>query len=178
MNSTLANFATTLKNTVKWEISSKLVHGVESFLSGAINYAKDLNGTLNDIRIVTGASIADMGKFADQANRMAKELSATTQEIAKASLIYYQQGDSAEMAAKKAAITTKAANVAFTASAQEMSEMLTAVWNSYQMGEDQLEHAVDVMAHLGATTASSMEEMATAMQKVAATANNVGVSME
>jgi len=68
--------------------------------------------------------------------------------------------------------------VAFTASAQEMSEMLTAVWNSYQAGEDQLEHMVDVLAKLGATTASSMEEMATGMQKVAATANTVGVSME
>jgi len=34
------------------------------------------------------------------------------------------------------------------------------------------------MANLGAKTASSMEEMATAMQKVAATANTVGVSME
>jgi TP901 family phage tail tape measure protein len=82
------------------------------------------------------------------------------------------------MAAKKAATTVKAANVAFTASAKEMSEMLTAVWNSYQVGADQLESVVDVMAKLGATTASSMEEMATAMQKVASTANTVGVSMQ
>ena len=178
MNSTLQNFATTLKNTVKWEISSKMVHSVESFFTGAISYAKDLNETLNNIRIVTGQSIGDMANFTKQANQMARELSATTQDVAKASLIYYQQGDSAELAAKKAATTIKAANVAFTASAQEMSEMLTAVWNSYQVGEEQLEHTVDIMAALGATTASSMEEMAGAMQKVAATANTVGVSME
>jgi TP901 family phage tail tape measure protein len=93
-------------------------------------------------------------------------------------LIYFQQGDSQKLAMEKAAITTKAANVAFTASAREMSEMLTAVWNSYQVGEAQLEHVVDVMAKLGATTATSTEEIATAMQKVAATANTVGVSME
>jgi hypothetical protein len=33
-------------------------------------------------------------------------------------LIYYQQGDSAEMAAKKAEITLKATNAAFSANAQ------------------------------------------------------------
>ena len=174
----LGNFATTLSNSFKWQISSNIIHGLESSMSSAVNYAKDLNETLNNIRIVTGQSVDDMAKFAASANKAAQELSTTTKEYANAALIYYQQGDSAEMAARKAATTVKAANVAFTASAKEMSEMLTAVWNSYQVGADQLESVVDVMAKLGATTASSMEEMATAMQKVASTANTVGVSMQ
>lgn len=178
MTGLLGNFATTLSNSFKWQISSNIIHGLESSMNAAVGYAKDLNETLNNIRIVTGQSVDDMAKFAVNANKAAKELSTTTKEYANASLIYYQQGDSAEMVAKKAATTIKAANVAFTASAKEMSEMLTAVWNSYQVGADQLESVVDVMAKLGATTASSMEEMATAMQKVASTANTVGVSMQ
>ena len=178
LSSALTTMGTTLINTIKWQAASSLIHGLMSSISGAISYAKNLNSTLNDIRIVTGASSDDMARFAVQANAAAKSLSTSTGDFAKASLIYYQQGDSAALAAEKATITTKAANIAFTASAQEMSQMLTAVWNSYRMGEDQLEHAVDVMAKLGATTATSMEEIATAMQKVAATANTVGVSME
>lgn len=178
MNSTLSKWGTTLKNTVKWEISSNVVHGLESALSGAVSYVKNLNGSLNDIRIVTGYSADDMTRFAQQANKAAKGLSTTTKAYADASLIYFQQGDSADMVAKKAAITTKAANVAFSASAEEMSEMLTAVWNSYQVGEEELEKYVDIMAALGAATATSTEEIATAMQKVAATANTVGVSMQ
>ena len=177
-NTVLKNFTQTLKNTVKWEISSNIVHGLESALSGAVSYVKNLNSSLNDIRIVTGYSADDMTRFAQQANKAAKELSTTTKAYTDASLIYFQQGDSAEMVAKKAAITTKAANVAFSASAEEMSEMLTAVWNSYQVGEAELEKYVDIMAALGAATATSTEEIATAMQKVAATANTVGVSME
>jgi TP901 family phage tail tape measure protein len=59
-----------------------------------------------------------------------------------------------------------------------MSEYLTAVWNSYQVGADELERYVDIMAALGAKTATSLEEIATSMQKVAATGNTVGVSME
>ena len=177
-NAALSSIGVTLLNTIKWQAASSLIHGLMSTISGAITYAKNLNSTLTDIRVVTGASTDEMARFAESANQAAKALSTSTNEFAKASLIYYQQGDNAELAAKKAAITTKAANVAFTASAREMSEMLTAVWNSYQVGEDQLEHTVDVLARLGATTASSMEEMATGMQKVAATANTVGVSME
>lgn len=178
LNTQLSKLGTGFMNTIKWQAYSSVIHGLMSSISGAISYAKNLNTTLNDIRIVTGSSADEMARFAETANRAAKALSTSTNEFAKASLIYYQQGDSAALAAEKAAITTKAANVAFTASAQEMSEMLTAVWNSYQVGEKELEHTVDVLAKLGATTASSMEEMATGMQKVAATANTVGVSME
>lgn len=177
-NTLLASMMASLKNVAKYQLSMGILQGVQGAFSNSISYVKDLNGILNDIRIVTGQSADDMVKFAEAANKAAKELSVSTKDYAKASLIYYQQGDSAEEAAKKAAITTKAANVAFSASAQEMSEMLTAVWNSYQVGEDELERYVDIMAALGSKTATSTEEIAGAMQKVAATANVVGVSME
>lgn len=177
-NTLLAQFGNTLKSTIKYQLSLQVVQGITRSISSAINYAKDLNGILTDIRVVTGNSVESMAQFTQQANKAAKELSVSTKDYAKASLIYYQQGDNAEEVARKAAITVKAANVAFTASAQEMSEMLTAVWNSYQVGEDELERYVDIMAALGTKTATSTEEIAGAMQKVAATANVVGVSME
>ena len=178
MNNTLKQFAQTLKNTVKWELSSNIVHGLESAINGAVSYAKNLNTSLTNIRIVTGQSVEDMAKFAVEANKAARALSTTTKAYADASLIYYQQGDSVEQAAKKAEITLKAANSSFNTSAAEMSEYLTAVWNSYQVGAEELERYVDIMAALGAKTATSLEEIATSMQKVAATANTVGVSME
>lgn len=177
-NKLVADFANTLKNTVKWEISSNLVHGLESAMSGAVSYAKNLNSSLTDIRIVTGQSTEQMAKFAQYANKAAKDLSTSTRSYADAALIYYQQGDSNAMAKKKAELTIKASNASFDSDAKEMSEYLTAVWNSYQVGSDQLEHYIDVMASLGAKTATSLEEIATSMQKVAATANTVGVSME
>ena len=67
-NKTLQDFATTLKNTVKWEISSTMVHGLESALSGAVSYAKNLNTSLTNIRIVTGQSVDDMARFAKEAS--------------------------------------------------------------------------------------------------------------
>lgn len=59
-----------------------------------------------------------------------------------------------------------------------MSEYLTAVWNSYQVSVDQLESYVDKMAAVGAGTATSLEEISTAMVNVASTANTVGVNMD
>ena len=42
--------------------------------------------------------------------------------------------------------------------AQEVSSQLTAVWNNFADGSDNLEHYADVMAALGAKTASSHQD--------------------
>ena len=178
LNATMGKLMTTFANNARWMISSSVLTGFVSSIREAVDYTKDLNESLTDIRIVTGKSKEEMDSVARSANKMAKELKTSTAEIVKGQLIYYQQGDSAELAAKKAEITTKAANVSFGTSQEQMSEYLTAIWNSYQVGEENLEQFVDVLAAVGATTATSMEEIATAMQKVAATGNAVGVSYE
>jgi hypothetical protein len=77
-------------NTVKWSISSSMIQGVTRAFTSTIDYAKELNKDLTQIRIVTGKSIEDISKFAVEANKAAKALSATTDEYAKASLIYFQ----------------------------------------------------------------------------------------
>jgi hypothetical protein len=89
-NALLSSLFITLKNTAKWQISSSILHGFMGSISTAYNYAKDLNKSLNDIRIVTGNSAQEMERFAAQANKAAKSLSTTTNEYTKASLIYYQ----------------------------------------------------------------------------------------
>jgi hypothetical protein len=59
-------------------------------LTSAVSHAEDLNTALNDIRIVTGYTTETMAKFAEQAKLAARELQTTTEEYAKASLIFYQ----------------------------------------------------------------------------------------
>jgi len=53
----LTNMAQTLKNTAKWQISSSLLHGFMGTVQKAYGYAQDLNESLNNIRIVTGANV-------------------------------------------------------------------------------------------------------------------------
>ena len=177
-NELMTRFMTTLKNTARYQIGANMLMGFTKAVRDAFEYTKELNTNLNAIRVVTGDTAEEMDKFAVQANKVAKELGRGTNDIVKATLIYRQQGDTAEAAMKKAEITTKAANISFNSSAEEMSEYLTAIWNSYQVGEEHLESFVDKIAAVGAGTATSMEELATAMTKVAATANTVGVNFD
>jgi DNA-directed RNA polymerase specialized sigma24 family protein len=79
-------------------------------VQSAYHYAKDLNESLTDIRIVTSQSAEEMATFAEKANRAAKALSTTTNQYAKASLIYYQQGLSDQEVQDRADITIKMAH--------------------------------------------------------------------
>ena len=173
----MKEFAVTMKNTVKWQLSSSMLHGFMGAVQSAYGYAQDLNKSLNDIRIVTGYNTDKMAQFAEQANKAAKALSTTTTDYTNASLIYFQQGlNDAEVAARTD-ITVKMAN-AVGQSTEVISEQLTAVWNNFADGSKSLEYYADVMTALGAATASSSDEISEGLSKFAAVAGSVGLSYE
>ena len=177
INSTLSNVMTTLKNTIKWELSSSLIHGLESSFSSAISYVEHLNSALNDIQIVTGNNIEQMEKFAEMANKSAKSLSTTTESYTKAALIFYQQGldDSAVKTRTDAVI--KMANVTKDAAA-DVSSYMTAIWNNFDDGSTSLERYADVITALGASTASSSAEIAAGLEKFASIGKTIGLSYD
>ena len=177
LNAKVKDLGQTLKNTVKWQLSSSLIHGFMGAMQHAIGYARDLNSSLNDIRIVTGASVDEMAKFAEQANKSAKALSSTTTEYTKASLIYYQQGLSDDEVKERTDVTIKMANVS-KESAQIVSDQMTAVWNNFYDGSKSLEYYADVMTALGAATSSSVDEIAGGLEKFAAIGDTIGLSYE
>lgn len=63
-------------------------------------------------------------------------------------------------------------------SAEAASEQLTAIWNNFYDGSKNLEYYTDVMVKLGATTASSSDEIAQGVQKFASVAGTIGLSYE
>lgn len=168
---------TTMKNTMRWQLTSSALHVLVGTLQTAYGYAKDLNRSLNEIRIVTSKSAEDMTAFAEQANRAAKALSTTTVDYTDASLIYYQQGLNDKEVADRTDTTIKMANVAGT-TAEEASQQLTAIWNNFYDGSKSLEYYADVMVKLGAATASSSDEISEGIEKFAAVANTVGLSYD
>lgn len=167
-----------LKRTAGWQLSSTAIHAFVGAISTAYNYAQDLNKSLNDIRIVTGYGSDRMAEFAKNANKAAKQLSATTLDYTNASLIYYQQGLDDKAVQERSDVTVKMANVTGTA-AQTVSDQLTAVWENFMKdGEHAAEWYADVMTALGAATASSTDEIAEGLEKFAAVAKTVGLSYE
>ena len=176
-NSVLKEFKTSLMNTARWQLSSSMLHGFMGAVQSAYGYAQDLNESLNNIRIVTGANIDEMSRFAKEANAAAQALSTTTTEYTNASLIFYQQGLNDEEVAKRTEVTVKMANAAGE-SAQKISDQLTAVWNNFYDGSKSLEYYADVMTALGAATASSTDEIAGGLEKFAAIGQTIGLSYE
>lgn len=176
-NGVLKEFSTTLMNTVRWQISSSMIHGFVGGIQNAYRYAKDLNESLTNIRIVTNQSVEQMARFAEQANKAARALSTTTTDYTNASLIYYQQGLSDQEVKQRTDVTVKMANAAGI-SAEIASDQLTAIWNNFNNGTQSLEHYADVLVKLGAETASSSDEISQGMEKFASVAQTVGLSYE
>ena len=177
LNGTLTKFAATMKQTVRYQLTNSMYRGITSAISSAYNYAKDLNESLNNIRIVTGQSTSEMAKFAKEANLAAKALGTTTTAYTDAALIFAQQGLKGDEITKRTEAVVKMSQVTGQ-SATEVSSQMTAIWNNFAKGSDNLEHFSDVVTALGAATASSSSEIATGLEKFASVAETVGLSYE
>ena len=174
---TLDKMAITLKNTVRFGISSSIFNNLTNSVQKAYDYSVKLDTSLNDIRIVTEKSAEEMDKFAVKANKVAKDLGRSTKDFTEASLIYYQQGLDDREAQARAEVTMKAANVTGQ-TGREVSEQLTSVWNGYKVSAEETELYVDKLAAVAASTAADLEELSTGMSKVASAANLMGVDVD
>ena len=176
-HSMIDKMATTLGNTLKWNISAGAINRMTGAVQQAWGFTKSLDNSLNDIMIVTGKSADEMERFSRQANKAAKELSAGTTDYTKASLIYYQQGLSDEEVAARAETTLKVANVTGQ-NADTVSQNLTAVWNGYKVSAEEAELYIDKLSAVAATTAADLDGLSTGMSKVASAANLMGVDVD
>ena len=175
-NKLLDDMATSMANTVKWGITSSIFNNITGSIQKAFYYAKDLDTSLNNIRIVTGDSADQMQRFAKTANNAAKDLGRSTLDYTNAALSFYQQGLNDEQVAARTQTTLKAQNI--TGVGTEMVDYLTAVWNGFNIEADQTEEIVDKLAKVADSSASDMSELAIAMSKVASTANVMGVGVD
>ena len=176
-NGFLTSMATTMANTIKWGVASSVMNSFTGTVKKAYGYVKHLDGSLNDIRIVTNKSAEEMDKFAVKANKVAQSLGQTTNAYTEAALIYYQQGLNDVDVEARANVTLKAANVTGQ-TGEEVSEQLTAVWNGYKVSAEESELYIDKLAAVAANSASNLEELSTGMSKVASAANAMGVDVD
>lgn len=173
----LDDIATSMGNTIKWGVTSSVFNNMTGAIQKAWNFSKQLDTSLNSIRIVTGKSADEMENFAKQANKVSLELARSTRDYTEASLIYYQQGLGDEEVKARTETTLKAANATGQTGA-EVSEQLTAVWNGYKVAAEETELYIDKLAAVAASTASDLEELSTGISKVASAANTAGVDID
>lgn len=154
------------------------LQGIRRLWSTAKTYATEYYDKINEIQMVTGKTDAFAQTLVTKYQQMAKELSASSTEIAEAAVTFYRQGLDTSAVDDRLVATTKYAKIAgieFTTAA----DIITASMNT--LGKEagySTEQITDVFISLGNAAGSSAEEIGTAMQRASASAEAAGVSFE
>lgn len=177
INSKLKEMQRVMTQSIKFTAAAQIQQFVYGQVQEAISWVRELNSELNTIAIVSGKSAEEMNKVFESVIKNSKELRVAADDYAYAAQIFYQQGLGDEEVERRSQITIKAAQAAGQ-STQEMSQQLTAVWNTYNMQGEQLERAASVGARMGAETAVEFKDIATAMQISASAAAQMNVEYD
>lgn len=175
LNKHLQEMGRVFLQSMKFTVAQQAIQGLQNMLQESYEWVVDLDSQLTQIQIVSGKTAQQMEAVSAQIVERSRALRVAASDYAEASQIYYQQGLQDAEVQRRADITIKAAQAA-NESTKAMSDMLTAVWNTYNMTGDQLENAASVGAKLGAETAIEFRDIAEAMQISATAASQMGVS--
>ncbi len=146
-------------------------------LKEAVRTVKDLDSAFNEIAIVTSYTTKETWKMKNAFEGIAQTTGFTTTEIAKLSVEYFRQGRSLSEVLRLTEATAAAARIANISTAESVRYLTSAI-NGFQLSANQAMAVSDKFAALSASSASSYEELATALSKVAAQAYSAGVNMD
>lgn len=174
MNKTISEMGRVLVQSFKFSLAQEAIQTLQNSLQATVQWVIKLDDQLTQIQVVSGKSDAQMNAVSESIIERSRALRVAAQDYAQASQIYYQQGLQDAEVQRRSEITIKAAQAA-NESTKAMSDMLTAVWNTYNMQGEELENAASVGAKLGAETAIEFRDIAEAMQISASVAAQAGV---
>ena len=146
-------------------------------VNSAIKTIKDLDKYLTEQAMVTGKTRQETYALLGDYQKMASELGATTKEIAQVSTQFIRQGKSTADALKLTRAAVSAAKVAGITGAESVNYLTTAL-NGFQLAAEDAMKVSDKFAAIAAQSATSYEEIATALSKVASQANMAGMSID
>lgn len=146
-------------------------------MNSLISTIKELDKSLTEVAMVTKMNRDDAWGLIESYQKLAYEVGATTHEIARLSVYFFRQGRSAADALELTRVAATAAKVA-SIDVMESANYLTSAINGFGLAATQAMEVSDKFAALAASSASSYEEMAVALSKVAPSANVAGVSID
>lgn len=169
----------TLGNTFRWGIIASGFSQMMNSIHSAVDYVKDLDSSLTDIMMVTDYSKQQMNEYAKSANEAAKALGSTTVAMTQGTTVFAQQGYDLPKSQQLAEYSIKLANASGQTS-DVTADQITAYMNAYGLDSDlqAVGKALDAWAEVANVSAADVQELATASQKAASTANTVGVNMD
>lgn len=143
----------------------------------SIQTAEELNKAFTSIQLVTLGTAEATEKLRNEYADLAVEMSATVTDVAEGADAWLRQGKSAEEATQLIRASMVMSRIGVIESA-EATEYLTSVLNGYKMETQDVMHVVDAMSQVDIESASSIDDLAIALQRSTATAQQAGVSFE
>ena len=146
-------------------------------MTSVMKTVTELDKSVSEVAMVTNMTREQSWKLVGTYQDLAREVGMTTSEVARLSVFFFRQGRAAKDAlelTKVAAIASRVASI----DATESANYLTSAINGFGLAASQSMAVSDKFAALGASSASSYEEMAIALSKVAPVAKLSGVSID
>ncbi len=143
----------------------------------AVTTIKELDKYLTEQAMVTNKTRKETQALLKSYQEMAVQLGATTKEVAEVATEFMRQGKTTADALTLTNAAVSAAKVAAIGVSESVSYLTTAL-NGYQLGAEKAMAVSDKFAAIAAQSATSYEEIATALSKVAAQANMAAMSID
>lgn len=175
--SLFGKFKETLKQVVSAGLSWKIFSAITQTLKKTIDTVKELDKSLVDLQIATGSTRAQAEELLHSYNQMAKELGATTQEIASAADSWLRQGYSTAQTNELIRSSMVLSKIGQIESA-EATQYLTSALKGFDIEAEKSIEIVDKLATVDLISATSASGLAEALSRTAASANMAGVEME
>ena len=140
-------------------------------------HIQELDTVMTKIAVVTNMTQQDLWNQIGTYSEIARQYGVAIKGVYEVSQIYYQQGLNKGDVMGLTTETLKMARIAGIDYALAADYMTTAI-RGFKLEMSDAAHVTDVFSNLAAHTASSTEELATAISKTAASAASVGASFE
>ena len=140
-------------------------------------HVQELDQVMTKIAVVTNMSQSDLWGQIGKYSEIARQYGVAIKGVYEVSQIYYQQGLQQGDVMTLTQETLKMARIAGIDYSTAADYMTTAI-RGFKLEMTDAAHVTDVFSNLAAHTASSTEELATAISKTAASAASVGASFE
>lgn len=141
-----------------------------------ISFINEMNKTMTNIAMITGMTSEQTQELMKNYSELAGALHETTSSLSQASEEFLRSGNSIDDTNKLLQASTVMSKIAGQ-SQQESAQALISVMNSYKLSASDMIGVVDKMVAVDNTSATSTKELSEAIQKVASSAQNAGISL-
>lgn len=172
-----SSFKDYFNNFMSYGLVNNAMNAMTTAIRQSIDTVIELNTAMTDVQMVTGETASQTAELAKEYSEMAQSLGATTTQIANGASEWLRQGKSVEETNQLLEASMVLSKVGAIESSQA-TELLTSTLNGYKMEAEDAMHVVDAMSKVDLEAATSVEELAVALQSTANMARVNGVGFE